>query len=526
MTLFHEFFDLMAGRVPERSALRYRDRDFSYAELKDRSLKLAGGLAGLGIGRGDRVIVHLQNRPEVIELALACSRLGAIFVPANPVLKRRQLTYLAQNCSASLIVATEAVLVAAKELRETCPALKMVVVDAATTTDLLAFAQLISHAWLPRPAGVIDKDPAAILYTSGSTGKPKGVVVSHRNLVSGATCVASYLDNRAEDRLLAALPLSFDYGFSQVTTAFAVGACAVLTQFSTAAALVQEIVAERITGFAGVPTMWAHLAATEWPRVESLRYVTNSGGALAPGIMRKLQERLPQARLFCMYGLTEAFRSTYLEPESLAMRPGSIGKAIPNQEILVLRPDGSRCAPGETGELVHRGSLVALGYWNDEERTRLRFRPLPSKYPGLTAEIAVWSGDLVRADADGYLYFIGRNDDLIKTSGHRVSPTEVEEVAVEVTGVVEALALGVPDEILGQRIVLALVTDTTARGDIVDSVRQYCRMQLPTHMVPAQIHLVKSIPRNGNGKADRAAMFEQLERDGASPSASPTVRAS
>jgi acyl-CoA synthetase (AMP-forming)/AMP-acid ligase II len=368
---------------------------------------------------------------------------------------------------------------------------------------------------LPAPPApeITGQDPVAILYTSGSTGSPKGVVLSHRNLVSGARCVSEYLGNVPEDRILAALPLSFDYGLSQVTTAFAVGACAITETFSTAAALISVIESQRVTGLAGVPTMWSHLADANWSAeaAATLRYITNSGGAFPQPLIAKLQKRLPNARVFCMYGLTEAFRSTYLDPAELPNRPGSIGKAVPGQEILVLRTDGTRCAPGEAGELVHRGSLVTLGYWNDPELTKRRFRPLPDENGKPTGEIVVFSGDQVRADADGFLFFLGRGDGLIKVSGHRVSPTDIEEVLLEVPGVVEGVAVGVADQVLGQRIVVGIVAGQSDEPTLIETLRQATRLALPAYMVPTQVCVLDAIPRNVNGKHDRAAVLADFE---------------
>lgn len=507
MTLLHEMVDASAARHAQRIALVHGARRLTYAELCERSARLATGLANLGVGRGDRVVVFMQNRPEVAEVALACSRLGAMFVPANPLLRSRQLQHVVEDSGARLLVTSQASFAAVTDLAARIPSLVLI------TCDTASYEGLTRHPATPRARAVIDQDPAAILYTSGSTGRPKGVVLSHRNLVSGAHCVSEYLGNHADDRLLAALPLSFDYGFSQLTTAFAVGACAVTVQFSTAAALIQDVQAHRITGLAGVPTMWTHLADSEWPAdaARSLRYITSSGGVLLQAVLRQLQRRLPDTQVFSMYGLTEAFRSTYLPPADLARRAGSIGKAIPNQEILVLKDDGTRCEPEEVGELVHRGSLVTLGYWNDPELTRQRFRPLPNPAnEGLATEIAVFSGDRVRSDADGYLYFIGRADGLIKVSGHRVSPSEIEEVLLEVPGVVDGVAVGVADEVLGQRIVVGIVAPAADTGGIVEAVRQATRLQLPSFMVPAQICVMSAIPRNVNGKHDRAAVVAEL----------------
>jgi acyl-CoA ligase (AMP-forming) (exosortase A-associated) len=524
MTLFHEMAEATAALFGARPALRHRGREISHAQLSERGRRLAAGLARAGVRRGDRVVVYLQNRPEVVEIALACSQLGALFVPANPLLKSRQLKFILQDSGARLVVLSASALPNVHELLQGAGALAGAVVcdvpspaaasfAAATSLRQWPYEDLVADAYGETNAGAIDRDPFAILYTSGSTGPPKGVVVSHRNVVSGAISVSSYLLNDARDRLLVALPLSFDYGFSQVSTALAVGACVVLTNYSTAAALLQDAAAENVTALAGVPTMWAHLAESEWPAAAaSVRYITNSGGALAPAVLRKLRARLPQAQVYCMYGLTEAFRSTYLDPALLDERPGSIGKAVPNQEVLVLRPDGTPCAPGEPGELVHRGSFVALGYWNDAAGTRERFRPLPPSWPGLCEEFGVWSGDTVKCDADGFLYFIGRTDQAIKTSGHRVSASEIEDVLAEVPGVLEVTVVGLPDELLGQRIAVGIVAQSGRAADISDAVRQHARMHLPAYMVPSQISVLTEIARNANGKPDRAALAAQLAR--------------
>jgi len=267
--------------------------------------------------------------------------------------------------------------------------------------------------------------------------------------------------------------------------------------------ILKAVAAERITGLAAVPPLWIQLAALDWPRDTSLRYLTNSGGAMPATTVASLRAVLPGARLFLMYGLTEAFRSTYLPPEELDRRPDSMGRAIPNAEVLVVRPDGTPCAPDEPGELVHRGALVALGYWNDPAKTAERFRPAPGRDAALPlAEMAVWSGDTVRMDAEGYLYFIGRSDDMIKVSGYRVSPSEVEEAAHASGLVVEAVAFGVPHPVLGQAIVL-LAKPCDASLETAALLKE-CQRRLPAWMVPAHIALrTQAFPRNPNGKFDR-----------------------
>jgi acyl-CoA ligase (AMP-forming) (exosortase A-associated) len=522
MYLVHDLIDGSAARFSARIALRYRGKSLSYEALRQLTLRTAAGLQQLGVRPGDRVVMQLANRLEAVEVFFACSRIGAICVPVNPSLKSRQLQHVLKDSGARVFVASTPEFSLGGPVLEECPALAMMIsVDAAeaepgaVSIPIHPLRHLRTMADEPIPVHPIDEDVAALLYTSGSTGRPKGVVLSHRNLYSGAESVAQYLGNVPEDRILAALPLSFDYGFNQVSTAFLVGACAVLTNYSTSAALLSDIEKEKITGLAGVPTMWAHLAAASWPAQcgENLRYITNSGGVLHRPIIDALAKHLPKTRIFCMYGLTEAFRSTYLDPALLHERPGSIGKAVPNQEVLVLRRDGSPCEPNEVGELVHRGSFVSLGYWNDPETTQLRFRPLPPRTDGsYRREMAVWSGDLVRRDDDGFLYFVERADRQIKTSGMRVSPSEVEEAVIEVQGVIEAVAFGRPDDVLGQAIVVAVVCVAGAAADVERRIHDHCRMQLPSYMMPAEVRILEQLPRTPNGKPDRARIAEDLRR--------------
>jgi acyl-CoA ligase (AMP-forming) (exosortase A-associated) len=353
---------------------------------------------------------------------------------------------------------------------------------------------------------------AAILYTSGSTGSPKGVVLSHRNLIAGAESVSSYLHNTRHDVILAALPLSFDAGFSQVTTAFNVGAHVILTNYLLPADVVRLCTRHGVTGLTCVPPLWIQLASERWPpaATASLRYFANTGGRLPKPALKRLREIFPKALPYLMYGLTEAFRSTYLDPAEVDQRPDSIGKAIPNAEILVLRPDGTECDRGEEGELVHRGALVAMGYWNDPGRTAERFRPLPTA--GLawrTPETVVYSGDTVVTDDEGFLYFVGRRDEMIKTSGYRVSPTEVEESAFGTGLVRDAVAIGVDDDALGQRIVLIASAAGPQPLD-KDALLIAMKRQLPRYMVPASIIARDTLPRSPNGKYDRAGLRNEL----------------
>jgi acyl-CoA ligase (AMP-forming) (exosortase A-associated) len=338
------------------------------------------------------------------------------------------------------------------------------------------------------------------------------VVLSHRNVVIGAHSVASYLHNTGSDHILAILPLSFDAGLSQLTTGFSVGARVVLLDYLLPRDVVTLCETEGITGITGVPPLWMQLVQQSWSSqaTENLRYYANTGGRMPRETLSRLRSTFAKAKPYLMYGLTEAFRSTYLPPEQIDRRPDSIGKAIPNVEIQVVRPDGTPCLAEEAGELVHRGPLVSLGYWNDVVRTAERFRPAPGQPSGLPIpEIAVWSGDTVRLDSEGYLYFIGRQDDMIKTSGYRVSPTEIEEVAFDSGFVKEAAAVGVEHPALGQAIVL--VASPSADGTApTEELMKWYRAKLPQYMVPSRVDWSSNLPRNANGKIDRAALKRTL----------------
>jgi acyl-CoA ligase (AMP-forming) (exosortase A-associated) len=337
-------------------------------------------------------------------------------------------------------------------------------------------------------------------------------------MVAGAKSVAGYLENGPSDAILSALPLSFDAGFSQLTTAFHTGARVVLLNYLLPRDVLQEMVREQVTGLTAVPPLWIQLVQLEWPAAIAghLRYIANTGGRMPRETLAELRRRLPNTKPYLMYGLTEAFRSTYLPPSEVDRRPDSIGKAIPNAEILVLRPDGTACGPNEPGELVHRGALVGMGYWNDAEKTAERYKPLPVGVGGREAglmlpEMAVFSGDTVQKDEDGYLYFIGRRDEMIKTSGYRVSPTELEEAVYAMKLVGEVAAFGVAHPSLGQAIVLSVTAVADASID-ADRLLAECRRLLPAYMVPADIDVhAASLPRNSNGKIDRKTLALQYE---------------
>jgi acyl-CoA ligase (AMP-forming) (exosortase A-associated) len=518
-----------AERRGDAIAITDSSASYRYDVLAGRTELVARGLVAAGVERLGRVAVFLEKRWETVASLFGAMHAGCVMVPINPTLKARQVRHVLRDSGARVFITSPSRLAALGSILADCPALNRLVLvdgDGPATAPVPDGIETLDWSALGRNAApplhrAIDADMAAILYTSGSTGLPKGVAFSHRNLVAGAESVNAYLGNGPDDRLLAALPLSFDAGFSQLTTGFAAGARISLLNYLLPRDLVRAIAEERITGLTGVPPLFAQLVRADWPADvgQSLRYLANTGGHMPRAVLERMRRAAPQAEVFLMYGLTEAFRSTYLPPAELDRRPDSIGKAIPNNEILVVDDQGAPCPPGVVGELVHRGSTVALGYWNDPAGTAARFRPAPPTADGLpTGERAVWSGDLVRRDGDGFLYFVGRRDDMLKTSGYRVSPTEIEEIAYGFPGVAEAAAVGLPDEILGQTIVLVVAPAADATPDTAALLDRF-KSEAPSHMVPRRIVVLAALPHGPNGKIDRGALRTAMTLDlaGAAP---------
>ena len=522
--LLHHLVANSADKTPDAPALTSGAHSLRYGELQGAIERCASGLLALGLDRGERVAIYLEKRFEAVIATFGATAAGGVFVPLNPILKEQQVGHILRDCAVRILITSPERFLTLRETLADCNDLTHIVLAGTGIPDgaskaqrLVAWTELLDHEAFERPR-LIDTDVAGILYTSGSTGKPKGVVLSHRNMVAGAQSVASYLGNNPDDTLLAALPLSFDAGFSQLTTAFHAGARVVLLNYLLPRDVIKAIEREKVTGLTAVPPLYIQLVQQAWPDSvsEHLRYFANTGGRMPREILAALRRHLPKAKPYLMYGLTEAFRSTYLPPEEIDRRPDSIGKAIPNAEILVLREDGSPCGPDEPGELVHRGPLVGLGYWNDAEKTAERYKPLPTRDFGprnglMLPEIVVFSGDTVRRDAEGFLYFIGRRDEMIKTSGYRVSPTEIEEIIYATRLIGECAAFGVDDERLGQRVQVVVTPASTGEPDI-DTLIAECRARMPAYMIPAQIVVHPApLPRNPNGKIDRKAIAAQWQ---------------
>lgn len=489
----------LAGE-PSAPALVLRGRTLTHNDLRESVARLAGWLAAQLPEPGARVASWATKGELTCLLPLAAARAGLVHVPINPLLKRAQVAHILADSGAQLLIGTAARLATLEpdDIPAGCTALG----------EAEAIAAYPASNGL-EPSNADPDDLAAILYTSGSTGRPKGVMLSHANMWLGAESVADYLGLASDDVTLAVLPLSFDYGQNQLFSTWFAGGCVVPLDYLTPRDVVKAVERHGVTTLAAVPPLWVQLAELEWPAdvAGSLRRLTNSGGALTVDLVRRLRSLFPAARLFPMYGLTEAFRSTYLDPALVDTHPTSMGKAIPHAEILVIGDDGALAADGEEGELVHCGPLVAQGYWQDPERTAERFKPSPtaSAYGGM----AVWSGDRVRRDADGLLYFVGRRDAMIKTAGNRISPQEIEDAALATGLVAEAVALGLPDERLGHAVHL-IVRAAPGHADAETELPRKLLQELPNFMQPKVIHWRSAMPISPNGKIDRAGLHAEL----------------
>ncbi len=500
-----EFLRGSAGRSPGKTALVAGKSRATFRDLDLASDRLAACLAQKGVARGDRVVVFMDNCAEAIVAIFATLKAGAVFSPVNASTKADKLAYILNNSGAVALITQHKLVAAAADALAEAPSVKLAIVAGASSAPALQNAlhwreALATDAAPPDFPG-IDVDLAMIIYTSGSTGFPKGVMMTHRNIDAAAQSITTYLENTADDVILNVLPISFDYGLYQMLMAMRLGATLVLEKsFVFPQAVFDVMQRERVTGFPIVPTMAAlilqmrDLAPGRFP---DLRYITNTAAALPPAHIARLQELFPGVRLYSMYGQTECKRCTYLPPQELAVRPGSVGIAIPNTEAYVVDEGGARVAPGETGELVIRGPHVMQGYWRDEAATAKALKPGP-----LPSEKVLHTGDLFRTDADGFLYFVGRKDDIIKSRGEKVSPKEVENVLYALPGIREAAVVGVPDPVLGHAIKAVVALEPGVELSREEVIR-HCAKHLEDFMVPKVVAFEVALPKSENGKIDR-----------------------
>ena len=470
-------------------ALSGRGFALTGAQMEAEVGALAGALLALGLCDGDRVACWLPKSRTACLLPLAAARAGLVSVPVNPLLKRAQVAHILADSGARLLIGDRA---------------RLATLEDADRADAAVVEEDALAGGDPLPLSDRTEDTVTqILYTSGSTGRPKGVVLTHRNLMLAAESVRRFLRLTADDRALCVLPLSFDYGQNGLFSAWMAGGSAVALDYLLPGDVIKAVARHEATVLAGVPPLWAQLVRVKWEggAGDTLRRLTNSGGALPVPVVRALRERFPQAELHLMYGLTEAFRASSLDPALVDTHPTSVGQAIPFAEVTVVRPDGSACDPDEPGELVQTGPLVAQGYWRDPERTAERYKPAPAA--AVHKGMAVWSGDTMRLDRHGRLHFVARTDSMIKVSGTRVSPTEVEEAAIASGEVLDVVAFGVPDADKGA--VVRLVASGEGDG-WSDRLMAHLKRETPAFMWPDRVVALTELPRSPNGKLDRAVL--------------------
>jgi len=527
--LVQDFLEQSANRLPEKVALICGDNRLTYQEIDKKANKLACFLQDQYIERGDRVAILMDSSPEAVISLFGILKADGIFLMLSPTMKSNKLEYILNDCQVKALITHTSKLRIVEQAIRNSPFLKSIVIapntpdssfrthpsslitrDSSLTTHHSSF---VIHDWnealsptycSPPPNRNIDLDLATIIYTSGSTGNPKGVMLTHLNIVSAATSIITYLENREDDIIINLLPLSFDYGLYQVLMAFKFGGTVTLEKsFGYPYKVIEKMIQEKVTGFPGVPTIFAILLQLKDLKkydFTHLRYITNTAAALPVDHIRELREIFPHVRIYSMYGLTECKRVSYLPPEELDRRPTSIGRGMPNEEVWIVDEKGNRVGPGVVGELVVRGSNVMRGYWGLPGETDRVLRQ--GLYPG---EKVLYTGDLFRTDDEGFLYFVSRKDDMIKSKGERISPREIENCLHGIESVAEAAVIGVPDEILGQAIKAFI---SSKDGHFLDErdIFQYCRENLEDFMVPKYIQFMKSLPKTPNGKIDKLAL--------------------
>jgi amino acid adenylation domain-containing protein len=502
------FLELSAERFPNKTALICGGHRLTYAELDAQANQLAQALVATGLQAGDRVAVYLDNSAEAVVSVFAILKAGGVFLMVNPTVKADKLAFLLNNSRAVALIAPGRKLAGLGDSWNQTPHLRDVIAVGTPAPEVLGGVKrfafwndvLTQHPAQPPRKRRIDIDLAALIYTSGSTGNPKGVMLTHLNIVSAATSITTYLESSSDDIVINVLPLAFDYGLYQLLMSFKVGATLVLERsFTYPHAVLETLVREKVTGLPLVPTVSAILLQMDLSKYDfsNLRYITNTAAALPTEHIRKLRELIPHAKLFSMYGLTECKRVSYLPPDQLDIRPTSVGRGMPNEEVYIIDDEGNRVGPGVIGQLVVRGANVMKGYWELPEETAQRLKPGP-----LPGEFVLYTGDLFRGDDEGFLYFVGRKDDIIKSRGEKVSPKEIENVLFSHPAVLEAAVVGVPDLVLGQKIkaVVTLKAGASATGN---ELLRHCAQHLEDFMIPQIVEFRDALPKTTTGKIDK-----------------------
>ena len=504
--LVQHFLETSCEKFADKIAIKHGTEEISFKDWYEKSNSLGYGLQALGIARGERVGILLDKSTAQVISILGTLNAGLIFVIINPILKLKQIRHILKDCDIKLLIAADRYGEHIETIINDTGVEKII-----RQRDLDDMIRACTGKKPPQNGNA--EDIAGIIYTSGSTGLPKGIVISHHNLVEGARIVSQYLQITEDERILGLMPFNFDYGLNQLITTLYKGCTIVLFQFFMPNSLLKILSAEKITGLPAIPTIWSAVFNPQMCKIDpeqqypDLRYISNTGGRLPVPTVKKIRQLFPATRLFLMYGLTEAFRSTYLDPAEVDQRPDSIGKAIPGVRVEVINEKGKICEAGEVGELIHAGACITKGYWNKPELTARVFRPNPMvPQENETFDCVVYSGDLVKKDREGFLYYVGRKDAMIKKQGYRVSPTEIEELLMGHEDVFEAVACGIESE-TAQNEILALIT--AGQNIDINDLMNYCRHNAPEYMVPDRIWVRDDFPKTETGKIDRNAVIKE-----------------
>ena len=513
--LIQHLLEESCGSHPDKICIIEGTKKLSYQETILKSQCIAGRLINLGTEKGEHIGIILNKSIEQVISIMGVFYAGCVMILINPILRKEQISHIIKDCEIKTIIASQDT--ADKHGLEMRKAgVNRAFIFNGDQRQLFQYelsfdGQFNNLKPADRSETVIQDDTSHIIYTSGSTGMPKGIVISHLNTVDGARIVSRYTGLRNEDRLLGALPFNFDYGFNQLINTFNVGATLYLHNFFMPNDLLKLLEQEKISVFAGMAPIWAKIFSPKLTDISTkfdfsqLRVITNTGGKVPTSTVKKMRLLFSEAKIFLMYGLTEAFRSTFLNPDEIDRRPESIGKAVPNVQIMVLNKNGTECLSGEEGELVHRGALISKGYWNNPEKTRQVFRVNPLLgNENSHLETVVFSGDIVKRDEDGFIYYVGRKDMMIKTKGYRVSPAEVEELLSKMTGINGCVATGRDTE---DDIALCVFVQLNENSLLENDIKQYCRKNFPFYLVPDIIVISEQFPLNANGKIDRSKII-------------------
>ena len=509
--LVQSFLEKSAALCPDKTALIVNGGRYSYADINGMADRAAGALTAAGLKKGERAAVFLDNSMEAVVSIFAVLKAGGVFLMVNSTMKAEKLSYILNNCRASVLVGPASKSTVVTEAVNNARHLKSVFltgkINGAASSGIaaLSFDEAIkAGAAASAPVRSTEADLATIIYTSGSTGSPKGVMMAHSNMTAAADSITAYLENTADDIILNTLPISFDYGLYQLLMAFKMGATVILEKsFMYPYRIIETMLKEKVTGFPIVPTMAAILLQMDDIRKMSfptLRYISNTAAALPVSHIQKLREFFPGAKMYSMYGLTECKRVSYLAPEEIDRRPGSVGKAMPNTEAYIVDENGNRVGPNIIGELVVSGPHIMRGYWEMPMETAQRLRP--GNHPG---ELLLYTGDLFKSDEEGYLYFVGRKDDMIKSRGEKVSPREIENVIYSMDGVVETTVIGVSDPILGEAI-KAFVVKKEGHPLMEKDIMAFCARHLEDHMVPKLIEFTCELSKTDTGKIKKTCL--------------------